>query len=69
MVWIGIPRGKRRNSVGITPFKNMVLHSLKKAGNQLCNLQKLHSADVRSVVSTLNQIDIHSVGGVNCQLW
>ncbi len=47
----------------------MVLHLLDKAGNQLCNLQKLHSADVCSIISTLYQIDIHSVGGVNFQLW
>ncbi len=31
-------RGKSRNSVRITPFKNMVFHLLKKLGNQLCNL-------------------------------
>ncbi len=46
----------------------MVFHLLEKAGNQLCNLQKLHSADIRYIISTLNQIAIHSVGGVNPQL-
>ena len=68
MGWIGISWGKCRNGVGITPFKDVVFHLLEKTGHQFCNLQKLHSADICSVISTFDQANIYSVGGINCQL-
>ena len=52
----------------MTPFEDVVFHSFKEAGYKLGNLDELGGGDVCTIVSTFDQVDIHSVSRVDCQL-
>ena len=45
----------------MNPFEDVVFHSFEEAGYELGNLDKLGGADVCTVVSTFDQVDIHSI--------
>ena len=68
MVWVGVPWSECRNRIRVTPFEDEVFHSFKEAGHKLYNFVKLSGADVCTVVSTFDQVDVHSVSRVNHQL-
>ncbi len=68
VVGISIPWCELGNSVSVAALENVVVHFFEEASDKLDNLMDLDSANVRSVVSSLNQVDVYSVRGVDCQL-
>ena len=68
MIGVAISWGERWYSIWVTPFEDVVFHSFEEAGNELCDLQKFSSTDAGAIISMLNQVDVHGVCGVNCQL-
>ena len=60
MVWVGILWGECRNIIRMTPFKDVVFYSFEEVGYELGNPDELGGADVCTIVSMFDQVDIHS---------